>query len=141
MTTNDYNPQHNTTVYQVPLSVREMITPNAEDDGYTVYIDENLSDEERLAAYEHALRHIQGADFEKPDVQEIEAKAHAPEQPKPKNPKAQLKPRNRRRPLTPEEYERLGIPPELAEVLRLTKIDAPALSRKTFQKIHEEMNR
>lgn len=132
----DYNPQHNTTVYHVPLSVNEVVTPNAEDDGYTVYINESLTDEERLAAYDHALQHIQGADFQKADVQAIEAEAHTE---KPGRKKPVLKKKDRTRLLTPKEYEALGIPPELASVLRLTKIDAPPMSRKAFLKIHEEM--
>lgn len=46
-------------------------------DGYTVYIDDKLSESERIKAYDHAIRHIYANDFELLDVQEIEKKAHA----------------------------------------------------------------
>ena len=63
--------------YLVPLpsGVREMVTPCA-DDSYTVYINEEISSDERLAAYDHAIKHINGEDFEKYDVQEIESSTH-----------------------------------------------------------------
>ena len=40
--------------------------------GYTIYIDERLTDHGRLKAYEHEMKHIKNRDFEKADVQEIE---------------------------------------------------------------------
>lgn len=63
-------------VYCVPLPgcIREAVTPCA--DGYTVYIREDLSIDQKLEALAHAMRHINGDDFEKADVQEIEANAH-----------------------------------------------------------------
>lgn len=65
-------------VYEVdfPRGIREAVTPGPEDD-YTIYIDRKLSDEQKLEAYRHALKHCNG-DFDRLDVQEIEAEAHAP---------------------------------------------------------------
>lgn len=69
-----------TFVYCVPLpsSVSEMVTPCI--DGFTVYINENLSDQKKKEAYEHALKHIQNGDFDcdvTRDVQEMELNAHS----------------------------------------------------------------
>ena len=64
-------------VYRVelPAGVNEMITPC--EDGYTLYIDSRLSDEEALEKYRHAVEeHVAGRDFEKYDVQQIEHEAH-----------------------------------------------------------------
>ena len=44
--------------------------------GYTVYIDPRQSNDGMKRSYEHALYHIQNADFEKSSVQEIESQAH-----------------------------------------------------------------
>lgn len=59
------------------MPVNEMITPCA--DGYTVYINAKLDREHQVAAYEHALSHIENGDFDidnVDDVQQIEARAH-----------------------------------------------------------------
>ena len=65
-------------VYMAPLphDIREMITPCQE--GYTLYLNEKLSQEQRIRAVEHAFRHVQNGDFEKMNgnVQEIEYSAH-----------------------------------------------------------------
>ena len=45
-------------------------------DGYTIYLDEKDSKDENLRHYQHALDHIKRADWQKEDVQEIEAIAH-----------------------------------------------------------------
>lgn len=58
----------------LPHKVDEAVTPCL--DGYTVYINQNLSTDRQLKAYTHALKHILHNDFEKSDVQEIEAQAH-----------------------------------------------------------------
>ena len=67
-------------VYQyyidLPNSIKEMVTPNVDDDGYTVYINSRLTREQALKAYQHALRHVNSNDFEKDDVQNIERDAH-----------------------------------------------------------------
>lgn len=63
-------------VYHIPLpdGIHEMVLPCP--DGYTVYIDEGLTYEERIREYLHAKNHIRSRDFEKSDVQEIEAESH-----------------------------------------------------------------
>lgn len=45
-------------------------------DGYTLYLDANLTYEQQIEKYLHAKKHVQGLDFEKADVQVIEADAH-----------------------------------------------------------------
>ena len=55
--------------------VHEAVTEN-EDGSYSVFIDSRLSDEGQIREYKHALKHIENGDFEKPDVQLIEAAAH-----------------------------------------------------------------
>ena len=47
--------------------------------GYTVWIDERLSDEKKKEAYDHAMRHIQLGHFDitcDKDVQTMEVEAH-----------------------------------------------------------------
>lgn len=56
----------------------EIVTENP-DGGYTVLINANLCQSKQIDAYRHALKHIKGNDFEKNDVQEIEAAAHKKE--------------------------------------------------------------
>ena len=64
-------------VYTFPLpgKFKEAVSCN-EDGSYTILIRDDLPREEQLRAYAHALRHIQGNDFEKDNVQEIEKDAH-----------------------------------------------------------------
>lgn len=59
----------------LPSRVKEFVTPCQ--DGYTIYINDSLSKEEQLSAYYHAMIHIIDQDFDKYDVQQIEALAHA----------------------------------------------------------------
>lgn len=59
---------------ELPSGVAEMVTPCF--GGYTVYIDSTLTFEERMRAFRHALHHIEHEDFDKDDVQQIEAVAH-----------------------------------------------------------------
>lgn len=64
-------------VYLLPLPTRtrEVVTPN--DDGtYTIFINERLSNDGQIKAYDHAIKHIKNTDFSKRDVQSIEAEAH-----------------------------------------------------------------
>lgn len=68
-----------TFVYYVPMpkGMHEAVLPCA--NGHTVYIDEDLSKEERLEAFAHAMRHIRGGDFGEGStdcVQDIELRAH-----------------------------------------------------------------
>lgn len=63
-------------VFLMPhMAVNECVVEN-EDGSYTIFINENLFDEKRMKVYQHALAHIQNFDFEKYDVQDIEAHAH-----------------------------------------------------------------
>ena len=57
------------------MNVNEIITEN-EDGSYTIFVNSNLCDSKRLKAINHAFKHIKKKDFEKNDVQEIEANAH-----------------------------------------------------------------
>lgn len=57
------------------MAVNEAVTEN-EDGSYTIFVNSNLCESKRLHAIHHAIKHIKGCDFEKLDVQEIEAKAH-----------------------------------------------------------------
>ncbi len=58
----------------LPDGIKEVVTPCM--DGYTIYISDKLTYEQRMLAYGHALHHIQNGDFEKDDVQAIETQAH-----------------------------------------------------------------
>lgn len=53
----------------------ELVTPN-EDGSYTVLINARMSYEMQRKALLHALKHILNDDFEKENVQQIEAAAH-----------------------------------------------------------------
>lgn len=64
-----------THLIDAPCSVREAVTKN-EDDTYTIFINARLSHERQLQAYQHAMHHIEGTDFEKSNVQEIEQSCH-----------------------------------------------------------------
>lgn len=57
----------------LPPGVSEAVTPCTT--GFTVYLSDRLDQQGRIEAYEHALRHIQSGDFNKDDVQQIEAAA------------------------------------------------------------------
>ncbi len=61
-------------VVNLPNGINEAVTPCI--DGYTIYINANLSLEEQYKAYHHAMWHIQNDDFSKDNVQEIETDAH-----------------------------------------------------------------
>lgn len=65
-------------VYRIdlPKGVREMVSPDTEDDGYTIYIDRKLSRPRALQSLKHALWHCINNDFEKEDADAIEAAAH-----------------------------------------------------------------
>ena len=61
-------------VVALPPGIHEMIAPC--EGGYTIYIDDSLSNKGRLDALKHAIVHIKNNDFEKEDVQEIEWDSH-----------------------------------------------------------------
>lgn len=72
MTDVDYNVQ----LIGFPTSkVHEAVTPN-EDGSVTIFIDKNMTFEAQQKRFLHAMRHLDGNDFDKDDVQEIETKAH-----------------------------------------------------------------
>ena len=139
-----YDAETNTTIYRLPLAspTGEAVIPNAEDDGYSVYLAEDLTDDQARDKALHAIGHVVNHDHEKVDVQEIEAAAHAAPEPAPVAPpkKPRLK-KTKKRLLRPEEYEKLGIDPRLADILRLTTIDASPMSKREFDKIDAEMRR
>jgi hypothetical protein len=56
--------------------IREQVVAN-NDGTYSVFINDYLSQEQRLKAYNHALRHIKNGDFDRNrDVDNIEYEAH-----------------------------------------------------------------
>ena len=65
----------NIVLIDFPTRGKEMITEN-EDGSFTVLINARLSYEEQIKAYEHAMRHVENADFTKKDVQIIESNTH-----------------------------------------------------------------
>lgn len=68
-------PDVNVVLLDFPNRGNEMVVQN-EDGSYTILINARLSHEGQLKAYNHALKHIHDNDFEKSDVQSIEAAAH-----------------------------------------------------------------
>lgn len=68
----DYNYQ---VFFMDGMKVNEIVTEN-EDGSYTIFVNSNLCESKRLKAIRHAFNHINGRDFEKVDVQEIEKDAH-----------------------------------------------------------------
>lgn len=63
-------------------SCREAVTENP-DGSYTIFISSRQAPNIQLEAYEHALEHIRNNDFEKENVQQIEAVAHDIQPPAP----------------------------------------------------------
>lgn len=59
---------------ELPDHVNEMIANGP--DGYSVYIDPRLSDEERYKAFLHAMKHIEHGEHWYGDVQQSETEAH-----------------------------------------------------------------
>lgn len=68
-------PDVNVVVMNFPNTQKEMVVQN-EDGSYTILINAKLSDAGQLKAYNHAMKHIEEDDFQKADVQSIEAAAH-----------------------------------------------------------------
>ena len=66
-------------VYRVSLpdTVHEMVVPNSDDDGYSVYIAEDLDDDHARSAYQHAMKHITGQHFELAEASRAEYMAHS----------------------------------------------------------------
>lgn len=63
-----------TYLIDLPPKINEAVTPCL--DGYTIYINRNLSKDKQIKAYLHALHHIMNCDFERSNVQQIESEAH-----------------------------------------------------------------
>lgn len=68
--------------YQVRLidfpegKAKEAVTEN-EDGTYTIFIDASLSHEGQQECFLHAMKHINGEDFELTDANKIESDAHS----------------------------------------------------------------
>lgn len=62
--------------HDLELGVYEQVIQNP-DDSYTILLNSRYNHETQINAYLHALEHIRCRDFEKTDVQQIEAAAHA----------------------------------------------------------------
>ena len=62
----------------MPFEVKGVVTPNAEDDGFNIYINSRLSDDQKRKALKHEIDHIENDDFynDKP-IEEIERKKGA----------------------------------------------------------------
>lgn len=56
--------------------VHEAVTPN-EDGSITIFLDKNTTKESQKQRFLHVIRHLEGNDFEKDDVQDIESDAHS----------------------------------------------------------------
>lgn len=68
-------PDVNVQIMNFPVPGSELVVPN-EDGSFTIMINARLSYEDQMKAYAHAMRHITEDDFQKENVQEIEAHAH-----------------------------------------------------------------
>lgn len=60
---------------KLPCKVKAVSTEN-EDGSYTVFLNNKLTYEQNRESYLHELRHIQGNDFDKEDINLIELGAH-----------------------------------------------------------------
>ena len=72
----EYVPEYDLTIYRVPMTVGEGVSPNAEDAGYTAYVNEDAEDYQAIYEALHAIKHTKDQDFQKNDVQQIESDAH-----------------------------------------------------------------
>ena len=66
----------NIVVMDMVIGITEQVSANA-DGSYTVFLNARYSHAALMKAYDHALAHIRRHDWEKTDVQQIEAEAHA----------------------------------------------------------------
>ena len=64
-----------TWLVDMPIEIKGACSKN-EDGTYDIFINENISEEEKKKAYAHELKHIENGDFDMFDVQEIEMLAH-----------------------------------------------------------------
>lgn len=65
----------NVVLIDLDTMIGESICHNA-DDSYTVFLNSRWSAEEQRCCLQHAFDHVRHRDFEKHDVQKIEAEAH-----------------------------------------------------------------
>lgn len=65
----------NVQILNMDTKIPEQLIKN-DDDSYTIFLNARLSQESRMKSYYHALQHINGNDFEKDNVQEIEELTH-----------------------------------------------------------------
>lgn len=65
----------NVVVMDMEYGIRESVHQNR-DGSYTIFLNARYSDETLKRAYLHAIDHIKNHDWEKTDVQQIEADAH-----------------------------------------------------------------
>lgn len=65
----------NVQLLNMDTKIPEQLVKN-DDDSYTIFLNARLSQESHIKSYCHALRHIKENDFEKTDVQQVEADAH-----------------------------------------------------------------
>lgn len=63
-----------TYLVDLPDGIDEMVTPCL--DGYTGYIDKNLSWEQQKKEYDHIVAHLSKKHFEESNVQKAECEAH-----------------------------------------------------------------
>ena len=47
----------------LPFEVRGIVTPNAEDDSFSIYINSRLSDDQKRKALKHEIDHRENDDF------------------------------------------------------------------------------
>lgn len=59
----------------MPDGINEMVSPGWEDD-YTIYVNCRLPYSKQVRVVDHAIGHLRREDFNKEDVQQIEADAH-----------------------------------------------------------------
>ncbi len=65
----------NVVLMDMPIGIEEQVTQNA-DGSYTVFLNSRYTYEHHVDCLHHALGHVQNRDFEKLDVQTVEAEAH-----------------------------------------------------------------
>ena len=63
-----------TYLVDLPTNIHEMVVPCP--GGYTVYLRAGDTREMQMKSYQHAIEHVSQGDFDKSDVQIIEADTH-----------------------------------------------------------------
>ena len=57
----------------LPFEVKGIVTPNAEDDSFSIYINSRLSDDQKRKALKHEIDHIENDDFyNEKTIEEVE---------------------------------------------------------------------